>query len=60
MSVPGQRPIPLGLYDHAPDPSFASISAVKLPEFPGAGVLRGATKAINDAERFLNDLVPFP
>lgn len=59
--MPGQPSVPLGVYDHPPDPEFPYIHGIRVGGSFAAKSAATATKAVNDVTRLLpswGDLIP--
>lgn len=52
--MPGVEPVPLGVYDHAPDPDFTFIKSVGV----GRGGVARFSKRLTSLVNELNDLLP--
>lgn len=58
--VTGTPLIPLGVYDHPPDPSFAPIKGVRVGGSRAVRLAATVTSTVNEIARFLDSLNPLP
>lgn len=56
VDVPGQSPVPVGVYDHAHDPAVPGLRSINIGHGGVARVLKGITSIVKDLDRLLEQI----